>query len=139
MASLTAQVLRAAREQVAADSKVLRMGENGTKVIVDAPLAALVTDAGLCQALHLCPEDILGDTQVYQALAIHFIFDQGAHVRKVRLQRRSRREELPHEPRMKITCECLHVVCRSLGIRTGEIWSPRRSSSVLPRKRHCKY
>lgn len=63
-------------------------GGGGTEepiVFTDDLLGAILGNADLCEHLNMQPADISGRMQLYEALAINFVYDLGAQSHKVRL------------------------------------------------------
>lgn len=75
----------AARAELAGHARTLEPGTDGTIVTVDGVLGALLLhDRQLCAQLNLDLHETLRGLHAFEALALHFMFHHGAHVRRVR-------------------------------------------------------
>jgi hypothetical protein len=89
LAWVAEEAVQAAKKHLAADFSDVRIAGQHTDVTVDASLANVLTDTDLCQMLHLQPRELVEGTQLYEALAVNFLFDHGRHVRMVRFKCKS--------------------------------------------------
>jgi hypothetical protein len=75
------RAVQAAKDHLAIDDRLVHLAGHTTDVTLDAPLANILTDADLCKMLQV--GQLVKGTQLYEALAVTFLFDQGRHVRLV--------------------------------------------------------